>query len=354
MEDNRNKIKTVNLRKLFKLLVQRKRLFYKVWAIVFVLSCIWIFPQPRYYVSSVTVAPETGGAEAGGGLSSIASSFGINIGGMANNDAIYPILYPDLFESPEFTTSLYDIKITTSDGELTTDYYTYMTKHQQSNWLTQPFKDAMKWVIGLFKSKKESWGGDGERSAFRMSEEDFALMESIQNNITCAVDQKTDVTTITVQDQDALVSALLADSVKQRLQDFITQYRTSKARMDVEYYQELASQAFHDYEVALKEYSDYCDTHKNTVLQAYISEREELENKMSLKFNTYNALNVQLETAKAKVQERTPSFTTLKSVVVPVKPAGPKRMLFVLGMLFLSSVITAYWISRGQIMEESV
>ncbi|MBQ6964908.1 MAG: chain-length determining protein [Bacteroidaceae bacterium] len=354
MAENNQLVKTVNLRKLFQLLLQKKKVFYKVWAIVFVLSCIWIFPQPRYYMSSVTVAPEMGGAEAGGGLSSIASSFGINIGAMANNDAIYPILYPDLFESPEFTVSLYDIQITTTEGDLTTDYYTYMKKHQQPNWLTKPFKDAIKWVKSFFKPKKKGNGDEGV-SAFCMSEEDFALMENIQSNITCSVDQKTDVVTITVQDQDALVSALLADSVKQRLQDFITTYRTSKARMDVDYYQDLANQAWDDYETSVKEYSDYCDAHKNMILQANISERDELENKMSLKFNTYNAMNVQLEAAKAKVQERTPSFTTLKSVVVPVKPAGPKRMLFVIGMLFLSSVITAFWVSRGQqIMEESV
>ncbi len=354
MAENNQQIKTVNLRKLFQLLLQKKKVFYKVWAIVFVLSCIWIFPQPRYYISSVAVAPETGGAEAGGGLSSIASSFGINIGAMANNDAIYPILYPDLFESPEFTVGLYDIKITTAEGDLTTDYYTYMKKHQQPNWLTKPFTDAIKWVKKIFKSKKGHLGEDGKISSFQMSEEDFALMESVQSNITCSVDQKTDVVTITVQDQDALVSALLADSVKQHLQDFITEYRTSKARMDVDYYQELANQAWDDYETSVREYSDYCDAHKNMILQANISERDELENKMSLKFNTYNAMNVQLEAAKAKVQERTPSFTTLKSVVVPVKPAGPKRMLFVIGMLFLSSIITAFWISRGQIVEESV
>ena len=43
----------------------------------------------------------------------------------------------------------------------------------------------------------------------------------------------------------------------------------------------------------------------------------------------------------ASAQEKTPAFTTLKSAIVPVKPAGPKRMLFVAGMLILASVVTS-------------
>ena len=299
------------------------------------------------------MAPESGSAAtAGGGLSSIASSIGINIGNIENNDAIYPMLYPDLFESAEFTVSLYDIKITTEDGELTTDYYTYMKMYQEPNWLTKPFRDAMRWVKKFFKKKKKNAGNNGGQiSSFQMSEDDYALMETIQEKIICSVDKKTDVTTITVQDQDPLVSATLADSVKVRLQNFIIQYRTCKARMDVDYYQNLVDQAFVDYERAMKKYSDYCDSHKNMILQANISERDELENQMSLKFNTYNAMNAQLEAAKAKVQERTPAFTTLKSAIVPIKPAGPKRMLFVVGMLFLAFIGTTLYILKDDFLK---
>ena len=60
---------------------------------------------------------------------------------------------------------------------------------------------------------------------------------------------------------------------------------------------------------------------------------------MQLQYNNYSALSTQLQSAKAKLQEKTPAFTTLQSATVPVKPAGPKRMIFVLSMLFLTFVI---------------
>ena len=154
---------------------------------------------------------------------------------------------------------------------------------------------------------------------------------------------------IIVRDQDPLVCATIADSVKAHLQDFIIRYRTSKARQDCAYYQHLTDSAKLEYEEALAVYTAYSDSHKDVILQAYISERDKLENDMSMKFNTYNAMNTQLQAMRAKVQEHTPAFTTLKSATVPIKPSGPKRMIFVFGMLLLATFITSLYLARKEI-----
>lgn len=346
MNENGN-VRIIDLKEIKKVLTYRKRTYIYVFVTVFVLSCIWILPQPRYYDCDVSLAPETGGEDVGGGLSSIASSFGINLGDIGGSDAIYPLLYPDLFESPEFIVSLFDIRVRTVDGEVDTDYYTYLTKYQKKNMLTLPFESASKYLKNLLSGEKESPAdGTGRVDPFFMSEEDYLLVQDVMLSIRCAVDKKTNVISIMVRDQDPYVCATLADSVKGRLQDFITQYRTSKARQDCDYYQHLTDSAQVEYEQALKAYSDYSDSHKDIILQAYISERDKLENDMSVKYNTYSAMSTQLQAMKAKVQEKTPSFTTLKSATVPIKPAGPKRMIFVGSMLVLSFFCTALWRCR--------
>lgn len=351
MEEKIDSAKIIDLQKVWQIIKEKKKVFYRVWIITFVLSCVWIFPQPRYYEATVSLAPETGGADIAGGLSSLASSFGFNMSGKETADAIYPMLYPELFESPEFTVGLLDINVKTLDGEVNTDYYTYLKNHQQKNWLTKPFVDARKWVEKLFEESDPGVVGGTVQgiSAFRMSKRDYAIITTIQDNITCSVDKKTDVTTITVRDQDALVCATLADSVKQRLQDFIIKYRTSKARLDVEYYQHLTDSARSEYERAVKEYSTFCDTHKDVIFQSYLSKRDELEEGMQMRLATYRAMNTQLEAMQAKVQECTPAFTTLKSAIVPLKPAGPKRMLFIVGMLILVSFGTAIYLVRKEL-----
>ena len=52
----------------------------------------------------------------------------------------------------------------------------------------------------------------------------------------------------------------------------------------------------------------------------------------------------QYQAAKAKVQERTPAFTMIKGAAVPIKPSGPKRMIFVIAMTILAFLGTGFYI----------
>ena len=349
METQNNNQQIIDLGKIFRTIWDNRRRFYKVWAWTFVLSCIWIFPQPRFYTCDVKLAPEMNGEDVGGGLSSIASSFGFNLGGAAGQDAIYPELYPELFESPEFIVGLYGIKVTTKDHELTTDYYTYMKNHQQKNPLTWPLVWIKSKITGLFETKDGTPSGNGQGGVnpFLMSRKDYMLMQNIIKNISCSVDKKTSVININVQDQDPLVCATMADSVKTHLQNFIIRYRTSKAAEDVVHYRQLRDSAEAEYDAAMQVYSRFCDTHNDIILQSFQSERDKLESELALKQNSLAAMETQLQTTKVKLQEKTPAFTTLKSATVPVKPAGPKRMLFVLGMLILVTFGYSLWITRS-------
>lgn len=348
-----DKRKMIDLAVLVRKLWSKKKVFFIMWPIVFIISCIIIFPEPRYYTSEVCLAPESSEASiAGGGLSSIASSFGINIGGLDNHDAIYPMLYPDLFDSQEFIVSLLDIQVKTVDGEINTDYYTYLRKHQKYNKLTKPFDDLTKKIKSAFSDKKPNTDGKKEKlNYFQMSEEDYNLCQGVMDKIQCQHDKKTDVIKIIVKDQDPLICATLADSVMHRLQNFIIMYRTSKARLDVDYYQHLVDSTKAEYDMTAQQYAQYCDSHKDVILQAYLQKRDELENDLQFKLNAYTAMQTQLQAMKAKVQERTPAFTTLKAATVPVKPAGPKRMIFVAAMLFLSTIATSLWLVRDEFMK---
>ena len=90
MEENKDKTaqqQVIDLVNIARILWQKKKVFLIMWIVTFILSCIWILPQPRYYTSEVKLAPEFGGDNMGGGLSSIASSFGINLGSVTGRDA---------------------------------------------------------------------------------------------------------------------------------------------------------------------------------------------------------------------------------------------------------------------------
>lgn len=343
MNENNN-TNIIDLREIIKRLWDKKMVFVKVLPIVFVLACVYILSIPRFYMTDTKMAPEMEGSLGGGMLGSIASSFGFDINDMQTSDAITPLLYPDLMEDNGFVTSLFNIKVMNQKGDINTDYYTYLKKHQKKAW----WKVPINWVKNLFK-RKTPQKGSKDFNPYHLSEDQNGVAQSIRNNIKLSIDKKTGVITISVKSQDPLICKTLADSVRERLQVFITEYRTNKARNDLDYYKQLTAEAKHEYEKARQRYGTFSDANAEVVLESYRSKQTDLENDMQLKYNTYSALSTQLQQAKAKVQERTPAFTTIKGASVPIKPAGPKRMIFVLGMLVFAFFCTAIYLVKDDL-----
>ena len=341
MEEKTNKeLRVIDINDIAKKLWAKKMLFAKTLPIAFVLACIYILGFPRYYITDIKLAPELEGSTMAGTLGSLASSFGFDLDNLQSNDAITPLLYPDLMEDNGFVTSLFKIQVQSKDGSIKTSYHDYLKKYQKPIiWLI-----PKNWIKGLFKSS-----GKGE-SAFTdpyyLSEGEDDIAGSIRDKIKINFDKKTAVISIEIKDQDALICKTIGDSVKERLQDFITEYRTSKARNDYEYYLKLTQEAKQDYEKARQRYGSMADANSKVALRSIEMKLEDMENDLQLRFNTYTTVSTQMQAAKAKVQERTPAFTVIKGASVPIKPAGPKRMIFVAFILLLTFAGTSFYILR--------
>lgn len=342
----------IDLRVQFAKLWKRKKLFICVWITTFILACVYILPQPRTYTVDLALAPEMGGASATGTLSSIASSFGFNLGNSEISDAFYPELYPDLLSTNKFIVDLLYTRVQTADGAVDTTYLNYILRHHRKNPYMRPYTWCRAQINKLFEEDTPPISHTRRMNPHRLTRREDAIVNKVRKSIQCDVDIKTNVITIGVKDQDPLVCATIADSVRVKLQDFITAYRTNKSRIDEQYYKQLADSARIDYEQKNKLYSQFCDAHKNVVLQSYLSERDRLENELQTSMSTYNAMQAQYLAAKAKVQEQTPAFTVLRAPSVPVKPNGPKRMIFVAAMLFLSTIGTILYIFRKELIAQ--
>ena len=347
MEEKKIKnTKVIDLRIIINTIWSNRRFFYKVLSIVFVFSCIYIFSLPRYYNSDTKLAPEMENLGGGGTLSSLAASFGFDLGEMQTTDAITPLLYPDLMEDNGFVSSLMGIKVTSQDGTIKTTYHDYLQKHQKSAWWTFPIS----WMKSLIPKKQQTGGSLSEYDPYNISLKEDGILNIARNNINISTDKKTGVISIAVQAQDPLICKTLADSIKDKLQIFITNYRTNKARTDYNYYKKLADDAKQDYENARRQYGMTMDANTRVTLRSVELKMEEMENDMQLKFNTYTTINTQLQAANAKVQERTPAFTVIKGAAVPTRPAGPKRMIFVAAMMILATLASAVIVCRKYLM----
>lgn len=325
----------VDYMKIVALLWEHKKDYYKILGVAFVLACIVAFSLPKTYTCQVMLAPELSTTRSSGSLSALAASFGMKLGtGALGNEALFPTLYPDLMNSVDFKTSLFPIMVHKEDSTRLMTYYDYMLNEQKHPWWTEAISGAIKGLISLLPLEEVEEVNTVD--PFRLTKEQDRLIRKIDRKIICDVDQKTMVITIQVKDQDPWIAAVMADSVKARLQDFITNYRTNKARIDLEQIRIQCNKAKSDYDMACKMYADFVDSNQDIFLQAVRSRQTELENEMQLKYNAYSTLSLQLQGAEAKVLEETPAFTTLQRATVPVQKSGPPRKKILVAFLFLA------------------
>ena len=331
-------------------LKKHKRLFTKVLAITFVVACILMLSLPNYYKCEVKLAPELSTSRSMNSLSAMAASFGLKMGtgAMGNTEALYPMVYPELMGGTDFKVSLFNVPVHKKDSTRVMTYYDYLMKEQKKPWWSYVINAPFKLLGMLFtKDKKE----DKPLDPFRLTKKQEDLAKALDKIIVCDVDNKTLVITIDVTDQDPYIAACIADTVQHRLQDFITEYRTKKARVDLEYTRKLYGEAKTRYEKARRLYAEYSDANQDIIYNTARIRLQDLENDMQLKYNAYNTLANNLQAAEAKVQEETPSFTNLQTATVPVKKAGPARAKSVLIYLFLAFLCTSVWVlhKEGQL-----
>ena len=328
-----------------------RRLVLKWCGVAVVVALIVGFSIPKEYTTTVMLAPEVeGGSRSLGGLSALAGMAGINVDAGETSDALYPELYPDIVSSVGFTTELFPVSVEDEEGELKTTLYNYLKEEQRSPWwsaiLSFPFK-CIGWITSLFRDEEEENVGQGI-DPFRLTKDETSVVKMLNERISVSVDKRTSVITLSVTMQDPLISATMTDTVMQKLQNYITEYRTNKARHDLDFTQKLYDEAQKKYYVAQQAYADYVDMNQNISLRSVQTRQERLQNEMNLAYNLYNQTAQQLQLAKAKVQENTPVYTIVQAATVPLKASKPSKLMLLVGFVFLAGVMSVGWVLFGK------
>lgn len=318
-------------------------LYKKVLAITFVVACILMLSIPNYYKCEVKLAPELNMTRSMNSLSAMASSLGLRMGmgAMGSTEALYPMIYPELMSGIDFKVSLFNVPVHKKDSTRVMTYYDYLLKEQKTPWWSSVINAPFRLIGALFATDEKV---EKPFDAFRLNKVEMGIVKAMDKKVVCNVDNKTLIISIAVIDQDPYIAACIADTVQHRLQDFITEYRTKKVRIDLEFSRKLYGEAKERYEKARRLYAEYADANQDIIYRTARIKLQDLENDMQLKYNAYNTLANYLQSAEAKVQEETPSFTNLQTATVPVQKAGPARAKSVLIYLFLAFLCTTVWV----------
>ncbi|GAA6404870.1 chain-length determining protein [Bacteroides ovatus] len=328
-----------------KIIAIRKKI-YKAAGIGLVIGVIIAISIPKQYTVEVTLSPEMGSAK-GSGLSGLAASFlGSDVAMGEGTDALNASLSADIVSSTPFLLELSTMEIPVLKDENMT-LNTYLDKESSPWWNYVIGVPGI--IIGGIKSLLTE-GDDGSmvfnrinQGTIELSKKESKKIEALKSMIAATIDKKTSMTSVTVTMQSPRVAAVVADSVVKKLQEYIIDYRTSKAKEDCIYLEKLFKERQQEYYAAQKKYANYMDSHDNIILQSVRAEQERLQNDMSLAYQVYSQVASQLQVARAKVQEEKPVFAIVEPAVVPLNPSGTSRKIYILAFTFLSVCIVILW-----------
>jgi len=308
------------------------------------IGSLYAFSKPNVYTAQVSVMPEIQAKGAGGlgGFGSLAGLAGINIDNLSSQDAIRPDLYPNILQSIPF--ALYLLRQPVYSPKLSKRLLldVYMGEIGQN------------WYSGILSTSKKSANKTtnnikSQPQFIEVTEEQNELIKGVQSNINAVYDKKTGILVISATEQEAFVAATVVKKSLDYLTNYITTYRTEKARQQVSFLRQQVAEANKRYQTTEYALSNYRDNNRAVYLNTARIEEQRLQADYLLAQSVYNELSKQLEQARIKVQEETPVFKTLEPAAVPLQKSGPKRTIIILGfvitavsLMMLVQLIRAY------------
>ncbi|GAB3710045.1 hypothetical protein GCM10027592_46700 [Spirosoma flavus] len=280
-----------------------------------------LLTQPEF-TAEARIMPEMNGGSSDmvKRLASVAGFAGLDLSDADDVDAVRPDLYPNVLQSSPFGLYLLNQPVMTQENQPTTvaKLLTYHTNWPFMNW----FSDE-----GRTDSRLPTQVAGKPVQLTRQQQD---LLDDISQRIGAKLDTRSGIITITAQMPDANVAANVAQLAMTYLTNYVTSYRTEKARQDLQFYTQRLREARRRYQTAQYVAFQYNDQHKYYVVQAATIEKQRIESELTIAQTVYTELSRQFEQAKLKVQERTPVFKVLEPPKVPLKRTSPKRTVLVL------------------------
>ena len=342
IENTNSKEMEIDLMEILHKVIVLRKVIYKAAGIGLIIGIIIAISIPKQYTVEVTLSPEMGTTK-GGSLSGLAASFlgsGMTMGD--DIDALNTSLSADIVSSTPFLLELKKLKV--NGGNTTLDTYLDSQSFPWWSYVIGAPGIMIEGVKSIFNDEEEvSAVGREKRGTIELTQKEAAKINHLKKSITASIDKKTSMTTVSVTFQNPKVAATVADSVIRKLQEYIINYRTSKAKEDCIYWEKLFKERQQEYYAAQKKYASYIDSHDNVILQSVRTEQERLQNDMGLAYQVYSQVATQLQMARAKVQEEKPVFAVVEPAVVPLKPSGKGLLIYTTIFIFLSVVGTIGW-----------
>jgi len=343
----------MDLTELFvKIKAKSKTVYISILA-AFVLAIVIVVLTPKQYKTEISLLAESNskGSASGllgqlGGLSgaNLGSLMGLDFNGGSGSDALTPDLYPNIVKSTTFLMEILSKTIEEPESK---------SKITVAHYLSDYSKPSISGIAAYLIDKLKN-GNDDELISknipgqpLKLSRKQANLVEALSDLIEVDVIKsgggltggESKIINVSIEMQDPLLSAVLAELVVTNLKHYIINYNTGKAKQDLEFIDARYLEARERYYKTQKALADYDDSNINVILASVRTNRQRLETENSLASSLYNSLAQKLEQSKIIVQDRTPVFTVIEPAKIPLKKCKPKTSLILISMLFVGGFV---------------
>lgn len=325
-------IDEIDLMALFHEIYRNKKSIIKVCSICFVIGIVIAFSLPKEYTSYITFASESDKQKMSGSTNALANMIGI--ADLGTDYGVNENIYPEILKSTPFVLALSKIPIVYDSTEMSLK--TYILTRQKYPW----------W---LFWKNKDSEDIDDSMLDTQMMTDIY--VEMFKSKVSLKQSDESKLFVLESTFQDPIIAQTVVDSVLSHLQEYITNYRTSKTRHDVEMNKKMVADAKREFILADSLYGSIVDKNANLVTKSTMIIIDRFKNERDLKYNIYQQYASQLALSIIKLQEETPIATIIEPSKSPIAPSSPNKILIIALTTFLGGLAIVGKIITKKIIE---
>ncbi len=284
----------------------------------------------KYTSGSVIIPNSNEDTSVNGGIASLASFAGVNLGGMSG-DVVPILMYPRLVRGIPFMKEVMNSNIVyKGDSIKVIDYILDYSNHPKVR-IKKYTIGLPKYILDLLQPKadKEPIEYKSDQIVF-LSDEEKIVYDLLNEFIVIMPDIDEGYVQISCTMYDPIPAAQLTSIVSNLLQKRITELKIEKAKADLYFVEgrfEEAKQKFNDKQ---KELALFKDRNIKVATEVAKIEENKLQNDYNIFYSVYSELAKNLENARITVQEDTPVFSIIQPPVVPMEKSSMSRKIQVI------------------------
>ncbi len=341
----------INLINLINTLWTRRKLIVKIVVVFGVLGLAVAFTSRVEYKATCKLLPES---ESGsiGNLGSLAGLAGINLNSLPmKEERLSPRLYPEIINSLPFILEVLNDSIFFEQENIrATPFYYFRNIQRQSIWeIVKKYTIGLPFLIG--GSSNETSYRQKESESYRMSKNDFMMIESFRERIKLDINDVTGIVEVSVLMPDPLAAAQIAKTIELMLTKAVIRHKTERARRNLEFVESAYQEARRNFENVQYKLANLKDRNKYVSSARAKIGLDSIEHEYDIYFSVYKDLASQVEQSRIQLKKETPVLTVLEPVLVPSFKHKPNRKMILLLFLVFGLMSSGFIILIQQIIK---